>query len=72
MGFILFCWMLSRKFFEQLPTGSIILYFVVQFVDVKGHRDEENLSPNLLASAKEKLPKTIVLLDDSESAFDLD
>jgi hypothetical protein len=39
---ILFITQLSRKYFEQLSAGTVLLNLVVEFVDVVSHRHEEN------------------------------
>ena len=62
---------LSRKFFEQLPSGSISLNLVVEFVDVVAHRHQEDLGQNLLVAAEQKLPETVILFDNAESALGL-
>ncbi len=40
---ILFLSLLSRKFFEQLPSRAISLDFVMELVDVVPHCHQENL-----------------------------
>ena len=35
---------LSRNFFEQLRSGTIMLYFGMQFIHIISHCDEKNLS----------------------------
>ena len=50
---------LSRKFFEQLPAGALLLYLVMEFVDVVTHGHQEDLGKNLLVAAEKKLAETV-------------
>ena len=69
---IQFCLLLSRKFFEQLSTGAIVLNFAVQLIDVVAHRHQKNLRQNLLVASKQKLPEAVILLNDPEGTLRLD
>ena len=60
---------LSRIFFEQLRTGSVLLNLGMQFVYIVSHRQKQDFSRYLLLPAQKELPKTIVLLDDAKGTL---
>ncbi len=63
---------LSRKFFEQLPSGAVVLDFAVVFVYVVAHGHQEDLGKYFFVTPEQELPKTVILLDDTEGALRLD
>ncbi len=68
--FQFFRW-LSRHFFKQLRTGSILLNLVMKLVNIVAERHDEHFSPHFLVAAQQKLPESIILLDDTKRAFNL-
>ena len=63
---------LSGIFYEQLYSCTIILYFGMQFVYVIGHCKQQDFRGNFFVSPQQKLPKSIVLLDDTKGPLRLD
>ena len=66
---IQFCWKLSRIFYEQLRSRTVLLGFGMQFVYVVGHGKEQYLRGDLLVSAQKKLPEAVILLDCAKGAL---
>ena len=66
---IQFCWKLSRIFYEQLRSRTVLLCFGMQFVYVVGHGKEQYLRRDLLVSAQKKLPEAVILLDCAKGAL---
>ncbi len=62
---------LSRIFYEQLRSCTVMLYLGMQFIYVVGHGEQQDFCGNLFVPSEQELAKSIVLFNDSESTFGL-
>lgn len=62
---------LRRQFLKQLPSGAILLNFVIQFVDVVTHGYQKNLGQDFFVAAQQELSESIILFDDAKGTFHL-
>ena len=62
---------LSRIFYEQLRSCTVMLYFGMQFIYVIGHGKHQDFCSNFLVPSEQELAKSIVLFNDSKSTFRL-
>lgn len=60
---------LNRKFFKQLRSCAVLLYFGMEFVHIISHRDEENLNGNFPIPAQQKLTERMVLFYNAKGSL---